>query len=71
MKYLYLGEDADGVSHFEEREIAFDLADFAPPAPPMGMSATTDARRLLYLDLPPGWKDGRHRAPRRRTTPTD
>ncbi|MBF9036304.1 hypothetical protein HKCCE2091_18830 [Rhodobacterales bacterium HKCCE2091] len=65
MKYLYLGDGPDGVSAFEDREIAFADGDFAPPAPPMGMSATLPATGLLYLTLPPGWRDTRHPSPRR------
>ena len=65
MDYIYLGEDAYGVSRFEDREIGFAQQDFAPPGPPMGVSAAIAAARLLYLELPPGWSDAQHRSPRR------
>ena len=65
MHYLHLTEDKDGVSHFTDAEIAMETGDFAPPAPPMSMSATEDCARFLFLTLPPGWGGAKHRSPRR------
>ncbi len=65
MQYLHLVEDADGVSRFRDDKITLTMQDFAPPAPPMGQSAPIPASQLLYLSLPPGWRDARHRSPRR------
>jgi hypothetical protein len=63
MQMLYLGADSAGVSHFEDRELRFSLADFAPPAPPMGVSEAIEAQTLLFLDLPAGWSDAAHCSP--------
>jgi len=63
MKVHYLGEDSGGRSYFEDRQITFSDGDFAPPAPPMGISDPTQASRVLYLSLQPGWRDANHRSP--------
>lgn len=65
MMILHLTEDAAGVSHFSDLAVAFEAADFAPPAPAMGVSAGEPAARLLYLSLPVGWTGARHASPRR------
>lgn len=65
MRYLYLCEDANGVSHFEDREFPLEMKDFAPPAPVMWQSNDISAERLLYLTLPAGWGGAKHRSPHR------
>ena len=65
MKYLHLTEDEHGVSIFSDVEIDFDTSDFAPPAPPMGMSLSEDCERFLFLTLPAGWSGDKHPSPRR------
>ena len=64
MDYLYLATKDDGQSSFETRNLIFAQADFAPPAPPMGVSPAIPAKALLFLTLPPGWRDDAHRSPR-------
>lgn len=65
MQFLHLTEDADGVSHFSNVEIALSSGNFAPPAPAMPISATEACKGLLYLVLPAGWDGAKHRSPRR------
>ena len=65
MQFLHLTEDEAGTSHFVDRDIAMIAADFAPPAPPMPVSATEVAKGLLFLVLPAGWGGAKHRSPRR------
>ncbi len=65
MQYLWLTEDAAGVSHFSDVDIALETGDFAPPAPPMLMSPSEACARLLYLTLPAGWGGAKHPSPRR------
>ena len=63
MKYLYLGEDAAGVSRFKDREIDLKVGDFAPPAPSLLMSEGIAAGNCLFLTLPVGWGGAKHPAP--------
>lgn len=65
MRFLHLTEDAAGVSHFADGEIALQSGDFAPPAPRVMASAIEACARFLYLLLPPGWDGPQHRAPHR------
>lgn len=65
MPFLHLGEDASGVSHFSDIGVPLDPGAFAPPAPPMPISAVEPATGLLYLILPAGWGGAQHPSPRR------
>jgi len=65
MPFLHLIEDADGVSRFIDAAAPLTADAFAPPAPPMPVSATEAATGLLYLILPAGWGGAQHRSPRR------
>ena len=65
MDYLHLSETADGVSFFSDVSVEMAEGDFAPPAPQMLVSATRDAARCLFLELPPGWGGARRPSPRR------
>jgi len=62
---LHLIEDAAGLSHFAAAPVPLDAGAFAPPAPPMPISATEPATGLLYLVLPAGWGGAQHPSPRR------
>ena len=55
--------DADGVSHFRDRTV--DLVDqaFAPPAPPLAVSAPVPARAGVFFRMPVGWFGDWHPAP--------
>jgi hypothetical protein len=57
--------DADGGSHFSQMTITFTLIDYAPPAPPISVSAVMDAENVSIISSPPGWFGDWHPAPRR------
>jgi hypothetical protein len=57
--------DADGESRFDEVEVSLVLSDFAPPAPPMDLSALVPASQFVFLQVPPGWIGDMHPSPRR------
>ena len=57
--------DADGASHFADVSLPFDLVDFAPPAPPVSVSAVMEAESVFVASSPPGWYGDWHPAPRR------
>lgn len=63
MQYIHLTEDETGLSHFADAEIPLAEGDFAPPAPPMMISAAESCTRVLYLTLPPGWGGAKHPSP--------
>jgi len=65
MKQFYLGENEQGISYFEDREIGLKTADFAPPAPALLASDIESATGVLFLTLPAGWGGARHRSPHR------
>jgi Cupin domain len=57
--------DQTGESHFDDERLETAAAEFAPPAPPVAVSAPTEARRSLFLLLPEGWHGDLHPAPGR------
>lgn len=57
--------DADGVSHFADGQMPFELVDFAPPAPPISVSNVMAAESVTIISSPPGWHGDWHPAPRR------
>lgn len=63
MKYHWLTEDENGVSYFEDREIALTPTNFAPPAPLVHTSGAEEASKLMFLSLPVGWTGKKHRSP--------
>ena len=65
MNYVRLFADDAGESHFEDVEISFSSKDFAPPAPPIGVSARTGCCGILFLHIPAGWPGDQHPAPTR------
>lgn len=65
MKYGILYTDKDGESHFKDGEIEFEEVNFAPPAPPVGLTDYVEASRLVFFRLSPGWFGDWHPAPRR------
>ena len=65
MRYVRVYADAAGASHFEDVEVGLAPADFAPPAPPLGVSAPEPASRFLFLSAPPGWAGDWHPVPQR------
>ena len=65
MKYTRVYSDSHGESHFDEVEVEFQSVDFAPPAPPVGLSTLTPAVQWGFLTLPVGWEGDWHPTPRR------
>ena len=65
MQYTRLFNDDDGRARFEEREISFTSAPFAPPAPPLDVSAAVAVRELMLIRFSAGWSDDAHPAPAR------
>ena len=60
MPYTRLYETDDGESHFETLEIEFTLTDYAPPAEPLFLSATTPAVEFAFMKAPAGWSSDWH-----------
>ena len=60
MAYTRLYETDDGESHFETIEIDLTLTDYAPPAEPLFLSATTPALEFGFMKAPAGWSSDWH-----------
>ena len=65
MQYTRIYAGPDGESHFDEVAVALVANDFAPPAPPLNVSAPIPAAQFVFVALPPGWYGDWHPAPRR------
>ena len=63
--YRRLYADAKGESHFSDEEMELQSVDFAPPAPPVNISAFTRAKHFVLLHTPPGWFGDWHPTPHR------
>lgn len=63
MEYTRIYSDENGESHFEDIEVEFTVTDFAPPAPPLGLSSFSASKRFGYMTAPPGWYGDWHPAP--------
>lgn len=63
MRYVRIYADQSGESHFEDIDIELTLSDFAPPAPPINISAFTEATQFGFLSAPAGWYGDWHPAP--------
>jgi hypothetical protein len=57
--------DNDGESHFEDIEVAFEEADFVPPAPPVFLSSFEPALQYGFELVHPGWHGDWHPVPQR------
>ena len=64
-QYVRLYADADGKSHFSDEEIELRLVNFAPPAPPLNVSAFTPTKHFALLSAPRGWIGDWHPTPTR------
>jgi hypothetical protein len=62
---LRIYADAEGESHFEDVELAFEQTDFVPPAPPVLMTAPEDASSYGFELVHPGWHGDWHPVPQR------
>ena len=65
MKYGILYTDRNGDSHFKDGEIMFESINFAPPAPPVGLTSYIPASQLVFFKIPSGWYGDWHPAPKR------
>ena len=65
MKYVTIYTDDDGDSHFKDVEVGFELVDFAPPAPLIGLSDFVSASRIVFFKTPSGWYGDWHPTPKR------
>ena len=55
----------DGGSRFADDEVALAPGDFAPPAPPLGISPGAVARTTRFIGAPAGWEAPAHPSPAR------
>ncbi len=55
----------DGASHFSDEEMELRSSNFAPPAPPVDVSAFTPAKHFVLLHMPEGWFGDWHPTPYR------
>jgi len=60
MQYTRLYADEHGESHFEDVEIDLTLTEYAPPAPPLELSASTAAQQFGFMRAPAGWSSDWH-----------
>ena len=65
IRCVRLFTDAAGESRFDEVEVSLAPTDFAPPAPPMDLSAPVPASQFVFLQVPPGWVGDTHPSRRR------
>ena len=65
MTYVWMYTDEDEISHFEDVSVPFEQQQFAPPAPPFGVSVSTVAESSLFVFGPLGWDGTWHPTPRR------
>jgi hypothetical protein len=65
LKYGIVYTDRNGNSHFKDGEVGFELVNFAPPAPPVGLTSYTPASQLVFFKTPSGWCGDWHPAPKR------
>lgn len=62
---LRIFADAEGESHFEDVEFAFEQTDFVPPAPPVLMTSPESASGYSFELVHPGWRGDWHPVPQR------
>ena len=65
VRYVRLYADADGESHFSDEEMELRPVNFAPPAPPLDLSAFTPTKQMALIAAPAGWFGDWHPAPHR------
>jgi len=63
--YTRLYSDAQGESHFDNVEIDLASTDYAPPAPPLELSAVKPASHFGFMNAPAGWASDWHPSPAR------
>ena len=63
--YVRVYADDDGESYFEDCRMELELVDYAPPAPPLLLSALNPGGGVLFMSCEPGWSSDWHPGPRR------
>jgi hypothetical protein len=64
-RYARIYTGPDGETHFSDHELAFELRDFAPPAPPISVTETLATEGMAVISSPAGWDGDWHPTPRR------
>jgi hypothetical protein len=64
IEYTRLFSDPQGGSHFENATVELESHDYAPPAPPLGVSSGRSAEAIVFLALPVGWYGDWHPSPK-------
>jgi quercetin dioxygenase-like cupin family protein len=63
--FVHLYVDEGGVSRVDrDFSQVLEAVEFAPPAPPMLVSAAADVESMVMVELPVGWQGGWHPSPR-------
>jgi quercetin dioxygenase-like cupin family protein len=65
MKYLRVYSDESGESHFDEVDVPMQEVNYAPPAPPVQLSAFMPAAQVGFMAGQPGWVGDWHPVPQR------
>ena len=63
MRITRIWSDAEGTSHFDDAEVELESVDYAPPAPPLDISAPLPAERAILFEFPAGWFGDWHPRP--------
>jgi hypothetical protein len=63
--YIRVYADDDGESHFADCDMQLESFDYAPPAPPLLLSAINPGSGVLIMSCEPGWSGDWHPGPRR------
>jgi quercetin dioxygenase-like cupin family protein len=65
VKYVIIQTGVNSDSHFKDVKVGFELVNFAPPAPLIGLSIFTPASQLVFFKTPSGWYGDWHPTPTR------
>ena len=60
LRYPQVHATPDGESHFEDVDVAFTTGDYAPPAPPLHVSACTPTAQSVFVVAASGWRGDWH-----------
>ncbi len=63
--YVRIVATPDAGSRFVDASADLADGDFAPPAPPLGLSTVAGAREVRFIGAPAGWDSPPHPAPAR------
>jgi quercetin dioxygenase-like cupin family protein len=63
MRITVITADGNGETHFVDRELELVAQSFAPPSPPMEVSAPVPAGQGVFFRLTPGWFGDWHPTP--------